>query len=73
MVGTRRMPRMSRSMVERRLQEVSERLKQLRDELVLTDEQVSHFNDAADDARIRALGVRDAAGRSGAPRGTAPR
>jgi hypothetical protein len=46
---------MSRSLVERRLREVSERLKQLRTELVLTDEQVSHFNDAADDARIRAL------------------
>jgi hypothetical protein len=46
---------MSRSLLERRLREVSERLKQLRAELVLTDEQASHFNDAADDARIRAL------------------
>src|SRR5205085_2170137 len=47
--------RMSRSMLERRLTEVSDRLKQLREELVLTDEQVAHFNDAADEARIRAL------------------
>ena len=47
--------RMSRSMVERRLQEVGERLKQLREELELTDEQAAHFNDAADEARIRAL------------------
>jgi hypothetical protein len=46
---------MSRSMVERRLKEVGDRLKQLRDELVLTDEQAAHFNEAADDARIRAL------------------
>ena len=42
-------------MLERRLVEVSERLKRLREELVLTDEQVAHFSDAADDARIRAL------------------
>jgi hypothetical protein len=42
-------------MVERRLQEVGERLKQLRDELVITDEQANHFTEAADDARIRAL------------------
>jgi len=42
-------------MLERRLREVSERLKQLRAELVLTDEQVAHFHDAADEARIRAL------------------
>src|SRR3954464_8053886 len=46
---------MSRSMVERKLVEVSERLKQLRAELVVTDEQFSHFAEAADDARLRAL------------------
>jgi hypothetical protein len=42
-------------MLERKLVEVSERLKQLRAELVVTDEQFSHFADAADDARLRAL------------------
>lgn len=46
---------MSRSMLERKLVEVSERLKQLRAQLVVTDEQFSHFADAADDARLRAL------------------
>jgi hypothetical protein len=46
---------MSRSMLERKLVEVGERLKQLRAELVVTDEQFSHFADAADDARLRAL------------------
>ena len=46
---------MSRSLVERKLIEVSERLKELRAELVVTDEQLNHFADAADDARLRAL------------------
>ena len=46
---------MSRSMLERKLVEVSERLKQLRADLAVTDEQFSHFADAADDARLRAL------------------
>src|SRR3954454_7029878 len=46
---------MSRSMGERQLVEVSKRLKELRQELVVTDEQFSHFADAADDARLRAL------------------
>jgi len=42
-------------MVERKLLEVSERLKQLRAELSVTDEQLLHFADVADDARLRAL------------------
>jgi hypothetical protein len=42
-------------MVERKLVEVGERLKQLRAELVVTDEQLNHFAEAADDARLRAL------------------
>ena len=46
---------MSRSLVERKLVEVSERLKQLRAELSVTDEQFAHLADAADDARLRAL------------------
>jgi hypothetical protein len=46
---------MSRSVLERKLIEVGERLKQLRAELVITDEQMVHFAETADDARLRAL------------------
>ena len=46
---------MSRSLLERRLTEVADRLKQLRVELVVADEQLAHLADAADDARLRAL------------------
>jgi hypothetical protein len=46
---------MPRSLLERRLTEVSERLKQLRGELLVTDEQLAQLADAADDARLRAL------------------
>lgn len=46
---------MSRSVLERKLVEVGERLKQLRAELVLTDEQMVQFAETADDARLRAL------------------
>jgi uncharacterized protein (DUF3084 family) len=45
----------SKSLVERRLTEVSDRLRQLREELRVADEQLAHFADEADDARIRAL------------------
>jgi hypothetical protein len=45
----------SRSLLERRLTEVSDRLRQLRDELQVADEQLAHFADEAEDARIRAL------------------
>ena len=46
---------MSRSSVERRLSQVSERLRQLRDELAVSAEQLAHLADAADDARLRSL------------------
>lgn len=46
---------MSRSLVERRLLEVNDRLRRARDELAVLDEQLAVFNDAADEARIRAL------------------
>ena len=46
---------MSRSLVERRLTEVSARLRQLRDDLQISDEQLTHLADAADDARLRSL------------------
>jgi predicted nucleic acid-binding Zn-ribbon protein len=46
---------MSKSSVERRLSQVAERLRQLRDELAISAEQLTHLADAADDARLRAL------------------
>ncbi|MBI2710013.1 MAG: hypothetical protein HYX34_10005 [Actinobacteria bacterium] len=46
---------MSRSTVERRLSDVAARLKHLREELGVADEQLAHLADEADDARIRAL------------------
>jgi chromosome segregation ATPase len=46
---------MTRSLVERRLSEVAERLRELRGELAVTDEQLRHLAEQADDARLRAL------------------
>ena len=46
---------MSRWLVERKLSEASERLKRLRTELRVADEQLSFLADAADETRMRAL------------------
>jgi cell division septum initiation protein DivIVA len=46
---------MSKSLVERRLSQVAGRLRQLRDELDVSAEQLAHLADVADDARLRAL------------------
>ena len=46
---------MSRSLIERRLFDVAERLRALREELAVADEQLAALADAADDARLRAL------------------
>jgi hypothetical protein len=46
---------MSRSLIERRLFEVAERLRALRAELAVADEQLAVLAEAADDARLRAL------------------
>jgi hypothetical protein len=46
---------MSRSTVERRLRQVAGRLRQLREELDVSAEQLAHLADTADDARLRAL------------------
>ena len=46
---------MSRSLVERRLTDVSERLKALRADLAVADEQLAQLADEADEARMRAL------------------
>ena len=45
----------SRRQVERRLTEVGRRLRELREELQVVDEQLLHLAEAADDARLRAL------------------
>lgn len=50
-------------LVERRLSQVSTRLKSLRSELAVVDEQLSHLADDADDQAIRAL-VSETAGAS---------
>lgn len=46
---------MARRLIERRLIEVGDRLKRLREELAVTDEQLLHFASDADDAHIRAV------------------
>jgi chromosome segregation ATPase len=46
---------MSRSKVERRLTEVADRLRQLREELRVADDQLAQLVEEADDARLRAL------------------
>jgi len=46
---------MSRSLVERRLTDVTERLKLLRADLCVVDEQLGHLSDEAESARLRAL------------------
>ncbi len=46
---------MSKSLIERRLTEVSKRLKRARQDLAVVEEQLSVLNDSAEDARLRAL------------------
>jgi len=46
---------MSRASVEKRLRQTADRLRRLRDELAVTDEQLAPLADDADDARLRAL------------------
>jgi hypothetical protein len=46
---------MSRALVERRLSDVASQLKDLRRELSVTDEQLGHLADEAEDARLRSL------------------
>jgi hypothetical protein len=46
---------MSRSVLERKLSEITDRLRALREELRIADEQLAHFAEEADDARLRAL------------------
>jgi uncharacterized protein YbaP (TraB family) len=46
---------MSRWLVEKRLSQSAERMKRLRAELEVVDEQLLFFSEAADEARLRAL------------------
>jgi len=46
---------MARFLVERQLRSLSERLRDLRDELRVIDEQLAQLSDEADDTRLRAL------------------
>ena len=46
---------MSKWLVERKLSEAAERLRQLRAELGVVDEQLASLADTADDARLRAM------------------
>jgi SMC interacting uncharacterized protein involved in chromosome segregation len=46
---------MSRWLVERRLSESAERLKRLRSELAVVEEQLAFLAEAADETRLRAL------------------
>jgi len=46
---------MSKWLVERKLSEAAERLRQVRAELAVVDEQLAFLADAADDARLRAM------------------
>lgn len=46
---------MSKWLVERKLSEAGERLRQLRAELAVVDEQLASLADAADEARLRAM------------------
>jgi hypothetical protein len=45
----------SKSLIERRLTDIAQRLKRARQDLAVTDEQLAVMNDAAEDARLRAL------------------
>jgi hypothetical protein len=45
----------SKSLIERRLTEVATRLKRARQDLAVVEEQSAALNDAAEDARLRAL------------------
>ena len=44
-----------RTLIERRLRDVSDRLKTVRVEVAVADEQLAHLADDADEARLRAL------------------
>ena len=46
---------MSRALIERRLFDLSQRLRSVRDELAVVDEQLAALEEAAEEARVRSL------------------
>ncbi|MDG2908043.1 MAG: hypothetical protein P6D49_07050 [Acidimicrobiales bacterium] len=46
---------MTRRLIERRLSEIGERLRRLRVDVAIAEEQLAHLSDEADDARVRHL------------------
>ena len=46
---------MARRVIERRLAEVGSRLQRLSSDLAVAEEQLAHFEEEADEARVRAL------------------
>lgn len=50
-----RLRAVGRTLIERRLRDVSRRLKTVATDLAVADEQLAHFVDEADEARLRAL------------------
>jgi phage terminase Nu1 subunit (DNA packaging protein) len=46
---------MSRSLIERRLFDIAQRLRSARDELAVVDEQLAALTEAAEEARVRSL------------------
>ena len=55
MVPLPRLPGVVRALIERRLRDVSARLKVVGAELAVAEEQLAHLADDADEARLRAL------------------
>ena len=53
--SARTLPTVSRASIERRLLDVSERVKQTNAELTVATEQLEFLTDAAEDARLRAI------------------
>jgi len=52
---------MTRPVIERRLTELGERLRRLRADLLVAEEQLAHFAADANDARVRSLVVSETA------------
>ena len=61
---------MARPLIERRLSEIGERLRRLRADVAVTEEQLAHLSGEADDARVRAT-VAEAVGRGASTRDAA--
>ena len=54
-VSVRTLPAVSRASIERRLLDISERIKKASADLTVTDEQLSFLDEEAEDARLRAI------------------